>query len=167
MSFSSNRSRDLESESSPPFLPRKVPLSGFLLGSVPLFGVLIPFLECSVSMEPLWTTELLFSPVAASVSPAQTDTAGTPLWCNGPVCAGLTWGLGWGRSTWGAWGWRAGMSRRSSPPNARESRKQNLLTPTEATCILTGRQSRFSHQGCSDFQHHFVPSSHHHTDWIA
>lgn len=164
MSFSSNGSRNLESESSPPFLGEKVPLSGLLLWSVSLLRVPIPLLDCSVSIEPLWTTKLLFSPVAESVSPAQTGMAGTPLCCNGPVCAGLTWGLGWGRSTWGAWGWRAGMSRSSSPQNARESRKQNLLRPTEAMCILTGLESRFSLQGCSDLQYHLVPSSHHHTD---
>lgn len=48
------------------------------------------------------------------------------------------------------------------PQNAREKRKQNLLTPTEAMCILTGQWHEFiSLQGCSHFQHHVVPSSHH------
>ena len=57
------------------------------------------------------------------------------------------------------------MSRSRRPQNTRENRKQNLLTPTEAMCILTGQWSwLISLQGCSHFQLHPVPSSHHHLE---
>jgi len=54
------------------------------------------------------------------------------------------------------------MSRSRRPQNARENRKQNLLTPTGAMCILIGRRRRcISLQGCGRFRHHADPSSHH------
>lgn len=161
MSFNTNGSRVLDPESPPPFPPRRAtPLE-----SVALFGLWLSFLVTSVWMEPPCPAELLLSPMAESVSPAWPDTARTLACCDRPACAGLTWGRGRGKSTWRAGGWRVGISRSRRPQNARENRKQNLQTPTEAMCILTGRWSGFiSLQGCSHFQHHPVPSSHGHME---
>lgn len=154
MSFSSNLSCDLYSRGPP------TPLSGILLTPFPVLGLL--FLLISVLMGFPSPSELLLRPAVISLSPTCKKPAGTLTWCDVHTWAGLTWGRGLGSSTWCAGGRRAGMSRSRRPQNARENRKQNLLTPTEAMCILTGWWSRFiSLQGCSHSQQHPVPSSDH------
>lgn len=169
MSFSSNGSRDLDPGGPTPFPPGRAPASGLLWEFVPFLEPWSLLLVPSVSMGLPCTTELPFNPEANTMSPVWMDTrlSGCGWVLTEPVAAraGLTSGRGWGRSPWRAGGWRAGMSSRRRPQNARDNRKQSLLTPTEAMCILIGQQmGLISLQGWLHFPCHRVPSSPHHLE---
>lgn len=128
------------------------------LRSPDLLGTRFSSFVLSVSSNAFCPAKLMTSLVVDSAFCESSDAAETPLERWGRC--GLTWARGRGQSSCCAGGLRAGMSRNRRPQSARAKRKQSLLMPIEAMCILTGGWiADFSLQGCSHLQNHPVPSS--------